>query len=91
MPCFLVGEHPLQFKPVPDNLVPKVSKETSVDHTSGAELYMAPRVRALPYKERNNGLSNVRKHLEHSKLVTELRDELTDFPQEVQVCLTIVE
>lgn len=83
-----VGGHPLQFKPVPENLVSKEesSKVDSEDETLGEDrtgLYVPPRVVAMPYKEGNNQQFNLAQGT--SRLVSELRDELTDLPAEVQV------
>ena len=94
------GEHPLQFKPVPTNLVPKLSEETCtcVDNDNaddeekgrGGGLYVPPRVMAMPYKqEQMNMQSFPKSQPEKNRLMSELRDEVTDFPAEVQVHLII--
>lgn len=46
-------------------------------------LYVPPRVVAMPYKEASHSLP--KSQVEKRKLISELRDELTDFPTEIQV------
>lgn len=83
------GEQPLQFKPAPENLISKVAVENQEASMSANEgdlkenasgLYVPPRVMAMPYKD-----TKVQKLPEKTKLISELRDELTDFPTEVHV------
>lgn len=80
----------MQFRPVPDNLVSKMVEQSSHDvgenqgeEQTAATVYIPPRVVAMPYKEQVSSLP--RSRVEKNKLISELRDELTDFPTEVQV------
>ena len=84
------GEHPLQFRPAPENLVSKVAEQSNVAWIGDSDAeeqsalpYVPPRVVAMPYKEESRSFP--RMQVEKSRLISELRDELTDFPTEVQV------
>lgn len=61
-----------------------LSGEADVGENAG--VYVPPRVVAMPYKE-NNRHSDLlsASRIEKSRLIGELRDELTDFPTEIQV------
>ena len=85
--------HPLHFKPAPENLISKVASEpegSGEEDVSGGEgavgMYVPPRVVAMPYKEAaQQSTSMPKSQLRKSKLIRELRDEVTDFPTEVEV------
>ncbi len=88
------GDHPLQFKPVPNNLIPKLSEEATCDDESDglveeegmSGLYVPPRVMAMPYKPDQKEMKSFPKSQpEKNQLMSELRDELSEFPSEVQV------
>ena len=85
----------MQFKPAPENLISKerVGGGGSGDETVPSEeadermsAYIPPRVVAMPYNREKRLIRSMPKsRLEKSKLIRELRDEITDFPAEVQV------
>lgn len=83
------GEHPLQFKPNPEHLVSKVDDEHDAFGSedvgkSQAGLYVPPRVVAVPFKQDSTSAVHKKVHL-NKRLITELRDEVTDYPAEVEV------
>ena len=90
------GEHPLQFRPAPQNLVSKTtSRPAPVDHThmsqeesnesdTEGQIYVPPRVQAMPYKEEVEKLP-VKLKSEKHKLLRELRNEWAELPAEFQV------
>lgn len=87
------GAHPLQFRPAPENLVSKLadegcsqleSGEESGEDVGGPDVYVPPRVVAMPYKESNKNFLP-KSQVEKNMLIRELRDEITDFPTEVEV------
>jgi hypothetical protein len=90
---FAGGEQPLQFRPVPENLVSKSAGQSDrvsdqdedgdITEKQSSTVYVPPRVVAMPYKEESRRVPKSR--AEKSRLMTELRDELTDFPTEVKV------
>lgn len=89
----------MQFKPAPENLISKErvveagargDEEESSDETEELEtslgVYVPPRVVAMPYKEEQRKSQSIPKsQLGKSKLIRELRDEVSDFPSELQV------
>ncbi len=95
------GEHPLQFKPAPENLISKIESARMREGGSGEECmsseeaserkaalgaYVPPRVAAMPYSEEKERLHSLPKsQLGKTKLIRELRDEVTDFPSEILV------
>ena len=87
------GNHPLHFKPAPENLVSKVVSEpegSGEEGGSGGEgavgTYVPPRVVAMPYKEEVSRCTSMPKsQLRKSRLIRELRDQVTDFPTEIEV------
>ena len=102
--CVCVGgEHPLQFKPAPLNLVGKSSlgqstasqeddrEEDDDDDDSdndGGGLYVPPRVLAVPYNE-DEKRPKPKSKSDH-RLLSELRNEWSDLPMELQVGVTLV-
>lgn len=93
------GDHPLQFKPAPQNLISKMENvreresgeedvtDEDVGHgKAGSGVYVPPRVMAMPYsEEKKESRSLPKSQLGKTKLIRELRDEVTDFPTEIQV------
>lgn len=84
----------MKFRPVPENLVSKVVEQSSQEDSLQDDetmqqppLYVPPRVVAMPYKE-DVSRTLPRSQVEKSRLISELRDELTDFPAEVQVIIS---
>lgn len=57
--------------------------DTAVAEEQCAPPYVPPRVVAMPYKEESRSFP--RSQAEKSRLISELRDDITDFPTEVQV------
>ena len=97
---YLGGGHPLDFRPAPHNLVSKMQQEPPVEDEggdseeegeymseSGMGVYVPPRMLAVPYKDdtRKRLLANPRSRSEHHKLLSELRNEWSDLPTEVEV------
>lgn len=90
------GQHPLQFRPAPHNLVSKVQQEqggtlghgvsdSEEEDGGGVGVYVPPRVLAVPYKEEKQLHTQPRSRSEDHKLLSELRNEWSEFPAEVQV------
>ena len=91
----VVGVHPLQFRPAPENLISKVALDHEQDSAAESEdervggvatgVYVPPKVVAMPYSE-GSTKNFPTTQVEKSRLIRELREELTDFPAEVEVC-----
>ena len=93
---------PLRYKPNPSNLVSKLADENSEPNDSdggddsetsagdeSSKLYVPPRVMAMPYQEdTKRDRQHIRNKAVRSSLIQELRDEFTDAPAEVKVCLS---
>ena len=87
----LGSEHPLDFKPAPENMVSKVEgegsgEEDNKDAVQTVGAYVPPRVVAMPYLEgMKRQRSRPRSQPGKGQLITELGDEITDYPTEVHV------
>lgn len=91
--CFCLGEHSLQYRPIPENLVSKVIDEDlhaahgaddlSLSEDAPVRIYVPPRVVAMPYEEQTRSIPG--SQFEKNRLINELKDELSEFPAEFQV------
>lgn len=79
---------PLNYKPNPNNLVPKIKESDGRSTGSNPGKYVPPKVRAMPFeddteKEEKKREKKRRKALQ-SSLVEDLADELSEAPREIK-------
>ncbi|XP_003382464.1 PREDICTED: neuroguidin-like [Amphimedon queenslandica] len=79
---------PLNYKPNPNNLVPKIKESDGRSIGSNPGKYVPPKVRAMPFeddtqKEEKKREKKRRKALQ-SSLVEDLADELSEAPREIK-------